>query len=67
LLTAHEALGAAVAVHFGGVHQAQAQLEAGAQAGNFLVVQGGILAHAPSALSQRRHEIARRHAYCFHR
>jgi len=57
---ADELLGTAVAVHFRGVDQVHAEIEAEAQRRNFLAAPPAIFAHAPGALPERWHGLAAR-------
>ena len=48
---ADESLGAAVAVHFRGVDEGEAELDAAAEGGNFCGAGGGRVAEVPGALA----------------
>ncbi len=52
---AHHALGLTLGVHLGRVDQRLAELDPLAQRGDLRAAQRGVLAHAPSALAERRH------------
>ncbi|MNP32006.1 hypothetical protein D3C76_1251590 [compost metagenome] len=51
----HHDLGAAFGVHFCGVDQGHAQVDAQAQGGDFLFMSGGVFAHLPGALADHGH------------
>ena len=52
---ADDLFGAAVAVHFGGVDQRHAEIDAGLEAFDLGPGMTGILTHRPGALAERRH------------
>lgn len=55
---------ATVAVHFGGVDQRHAEIDAGPQAFDLRFGMAGILAHRPGSLAERRHFYAVREGDC---
>src|SRR5579872_3135701 len=60
-------LGAAVAVHFGGVDQSYAEINAAFEGGDGFRLMSAALAHHPGAQAERRHRLATRQGDGFHR
>jgi hypothetical protein len=56
----HDRLGAASAVHLGGVDQRQPEIKTELERGNFIFACPRALAHAPGALAELRHFLAAR-------
>ena len=57
---ADDLLGTAVGIHLGRVDQRQAEVEPAAQGRELGAAAGLVLAHAPGALAEHRHELATR-------